>query len=460
MNDAEKNALLRTLPSIDELLSRPSIRSILADHPRPLAVAALRRAVGQVRARLLAGESRPWSDDDLKEALKRLTAPNLRRVLNATGVVLHTNLGRAPLATRAIERIAQVAQGYCNLEYNLEEGERGSRYEPVIELLCELTGAEDALVVNNNAGAVLLVLAALARGREVIVSRGELVEIGGGFRVPEIMKQSGAQLVEVGTTNRTRLADYEKAASEQTGLLLKVHPSNFAIVGFTETVATRELCALARRLGLVLFEDLGSGSLLALAGEGLSEEPTVRSVIEAGADLVSFSGDKLLGGPQAGIVVGKRDFISKVRAHPLNRALRVDKLTVAALEATLELYREGRLDELPAHRLLTAPPEELERRAEHLRKLLEEQGVNAEVISTVAQVGGGAMPLAEPASFACALQASDPREFQARIRSADPPVVARIAEERLLLDVRCLSEDELEAVAAAVGQAFQVSRRC
>jgi L-seryl-tRNA(Ser) seleniumtransferase len=448
--DPRKRAQLRALPSIDELLSRPSLATVLAQHPRSRSVAALRRAVSDARRRVLRGEDRPFEDADVTAALADLARPNLRRVLNATGVVLHTNLGRAPLASVAADRVREIAAHYSNLEYDLDEGERGSRYAPVIDHLLALTGAQGALVVNNNAAAVLLVLAALCQGREAIVSRGELIEIGGGFRIPEVMRQSGAVLVEVGTTNRTRISDYEQAIRPETGLLLKVHKSNFAQLGFTEEVPTRQLAELGRRKEVPVFEDLGSGSLIPLEGNGLSPEPTVRSAIAAGADVVTFSGDKLLGGPQAGIIVGREEFTDRVRRHPLNRAVRVDKMTVAALEATLELYRDERYEEVPALRLLSQAPSELRVRAETLRDLLKARGVDAEVVETRGQVGGGAMPLAEPISFACALRRGDPVEIQEKLRDADPPVIARISDERLLVDVRCLADDELAPVALAV----------
>jgi L-seryl-tRNA(Ser) seleniumtransferase len=442
--------MLRALPSIDELLSRPSLASVLAQHPRPRTVAALRRAVSDARRRVLEGEDRPFDDADVTAALADLSRPNLRRVINATGVVLHTNLGRAPLAREAADRAREIAAHYSNLEYDLDEGERGSRYAPVVAHLAALTGAESAVVVNNNAAAVLLVLAATCQGREAIVSRGELVEIGGGFRIPDVMRQSGALLVEVGTTNRTRLADYEQAIRAETGLLVKVHKSNFAQIGFTEEVPTRELAELARRKQLPLFEDLGSGSLVPMEGEGLTTEPTVRAVVAAGADVVTFSGDKLLGGPQAGIVVGRQVLIERIRRHPLNRALRVDKMTVAALEATLELYRDERHDEIPALRMLRQDPAELRVRAQSLRDRLQARGVEADVVETRGQVGGGAMPLAEPVSFACALRRGEPSVLQERLRQTDPPVIARISDERLLLDVRCLTDDELDPLALAV----------
>lgn len=445
---------LRALPSIDELLARPAVSSLLAQQPRPLVVRALREAVAAARARLLGGEERGFDDADITDAVSRLTRPRLRPVLNATGVVLHTNLGRAPLAERAIERLAAVARGYCNLELDLDEGERGSRYAHVVDLVCALTGAEAALVVNNCAAAVLLTLSALAKDREAIVSRGELVEIGGGFRVPDVMKQSGARLVEVGTTNRTRLRDYDQALGPGTGLLVKVHRSNFAVVGFTEEVTTKELAALAREKGVPLFEDLGSGALVPLHGEGLTSEPTVASVVAAGADLVSFSGDKLLGGPQAGLVVGKKALIAQLERHPLNRALRIDKLTVAALEATLELYRDG-LDaaEVPARAMLTAKRDVLEARARRLAAALQRAGIEPRVVEVKGRVGGGSMPLAEPPSFAVAVVGAPAAVLHERLRAGTPPVVARIADDELWLDVRCLPDADVDVVAGCVAAA-------
>jgi len=456
MDDAARQARLRALPSIDELLARPSLSPLLSALPRPLAVQALRDAVASARARVLAGEGRDFEETDVQAALSRLTRPNLRRVLNATGVVLHTNLGRAPLAQRAVERLAQVAGGYCNLELDLDEGERGSRYAPVVESLRQLTGAEDALVVNNCAAAALLVLSGLCAGKEAIVSRGELVEIGGGFRVPDVMRQSGATLVEVGTTNRTRLADYATAVTPNTGALVKVHRSNFALVGFTEDVPTRELAGLAKERGLPLYEDLGSGALRALFGEGLTAEPTVASVVAAGADVVTFSGDKLLGGPQAGVVVGSRAVIGSLSKHPLNRALRVDKLTVAALEATLELYREGVEDaQVPARAMLAQPAEALRGRAERLLAALAAHGVRGRVVPATGQVGGGSMPLAAPPSFAVAVEGAPATALHQSLRAGDPPVVARVADDQVWLDVRCLFDADVEVLARAVVAAIR-----
>ncbi len=453
--DASLAERLRELPSVDEVLARASLRPLWATMSRALAVQACREAVDEVRQRVLrdAAAVPEVGDDAVARAAARVAQPKLRRVINATGVVLHTNLGRAPLAARAVARLADVAAGYCNLELDLDEGERGSRYAPVVELLCALTQAEDALVVNNGAAAVLLVLSALAAGREAIVSRGELVEIGGLFRIPDVMRQAGVRLVEVGSTNRTRLSDYAAEVRAETALVLKVHQSNFAQVGFAETVPTKALAALAHQHGVPLYEDVGSGVVRAVHGEGVPTEPTVASVIAAGADLVSFSGDKLLGGPQAGVVVGTKARIAQLRAHPLNRALRVDKLTVAALEATLEIYRDhAEATELPAHALLVQPVERLRARAERLRDLLP-AATGGRLVPCVSQVGGGAMPLSALPSWGVALEVPQPEAFHDRLRSGAPAVVARLHDGAVLLDVRCVAEAELELVARAVAHA-------
>jgi L-seryl-tRNA(Ser) seleniumtransferase len=361
--------------------------------------------------------------------------PRLRRVLNATGVIVHTNLGRAPLAAAALERVGEVGGAYSNLEYSLTEGARGSRQLHLARALRELTGGEAAVVVNNNAGAVLLALAAVADGREVIVSRGELVEIGDGFRIPDVLARSGARLVEVGTTNRTRLGDYEAAVTDDTAAILRVHQSNFRIVGFAERVPVRELARLAARRRLVLVDDLGSGAL-----DPVGDEPTARGSIEAGADLVTFSGDKLLGGPQAGIVVGRGDLVERLRRHPLQRALRIDKLSLAALEGTLAAYRSDRAA-IPVVRMLEEPMEAVRARADRLASL-----TGGDVEPTAARVGGGALPLAELPSFACAL----PEELEASLRTGDPAVVGIVRDGRLLLDCRTLTDAEVDEAAAAV----------
>ncbi len=367
----------------------------------------------------------------------RARQPSLRRVLNATGVLIHTNLGRAPLAEAALARVAEVGAGYSNLEYDLERGERGSRQDHLGALLQRLTGAEAALVVNNNAAAVLLALAALAEGREVIVSRGELIEIGDGFRIPDVLARSGARLVEVGTTNRTRAADYERAIGPESAVLLRVHQSNFRVVGFTERPELGELAAIAKRSGLPLVDDLGSGALARIG-----DEPTPADSLRAGTDLVCFSGDKLLGGPQAGIVVGRADLVEQLRRHPLQRALRADKLTLAALEGTLALALDpSTRDEVPVLRMFHEPVEAVRARAERLAEL-----VGGEVEETVARVGGGALPLAELPSCACAVEEA----LAEPLRLGEPPVIAVVRDGRTLLDCRTLTDPEVDEVARAV----------
>jgi L-seryl-tRNA(Ser) seleniumtransferase len=359
-------------------------------------------------------------------------------VLNATGVIVHTNLGRAPLAASAIARVSEVGGAYSNLELDLESGARGSRQAHVVELLRRLTGAESALVVNNNAAAVLLAVAALAEGREVVVSRGELVEIGDGFRIPEVLARSGARMIEVGTTNRTHAADYEQAIGPDTAALLRVHQSNYRIVGFTASVPTRELAEIAQRARLPLVDDLGSGSLL-----DVGDEPTAAASIAAGADLVTFSGDKLLGGPQAGVVAGRAELVERLRRHPLQRALRADKLTLAALEGTLAILTdpERARAEIPVLRMLDEPVEAVRERAERLAGL-----IGGEVEETVARVGGGALPLAELPSSACAVE----EQLGQELRLGDPPVVGIVRDGRLLLDARTLAEGDVDEVARAV----------
>jgi L-seryl-tRNA(Ser) seleniumtransferase len=420
---------LRDLPSVDEL-ARECGDPLAVDAAR----AVLDRARAEIRAGLEPGDLRVRLLDELA-AVRR---PVLRRVLNATGILVHTNLGRAPLAPAALARTEAVGRGYSNLEFDLAGGARGSRQDHVAQVLRRLTGAAAAIVVNNNAGAMLLALAALAEGREVIVSRGELIEIGDGFRIPDVLAHSGARLVEVGTTNRTRAGDYERAIGEHTALLLRVHQSNFRVVGFTERPSPAELADVARRHSLPLLDDLGSGALVELP-----DEPTARAALAAGADLVCFSGDKLLGGPQAGIVAGRADLVERLRRHPLHRALRIDKLGLAALEGTLLLYLdpERALAEVPVLRMLHEPTEAVRARAERLAA-----AAGGEVEETVARVGGGALPLAELPSYACAVEEA----LGAPLRAHEPPVVGIVRDGRLLLDCRTLADEEVDEVAAAV----------
>jgi L-seryl-tRNA(Ser) seleniumtransferase len=417
---------LRDLPSVDELA-----RGV----DDPLAVDAARTVLAQAREEIRAGGDPGDLAARLREELGAARAASLRRVLNATGVIVHTNLGRAPLAEEALARVVEVGRGYSNLEYDLDEGARGSRQDHVAPILRRLTGAEAAIVVNNNAGAVLLALAALAEGRDVIVSRGELIEIGDGFRIPDVLARSGARLVEVGTTNRTRAADYERAVGPETALLLRVHQSNFRLVGFTYAPRLEEVAAVARRHGLPLVDDLGSGVLAELAGE-----PSTKEALAGGADLVCFSGDKLLGGPQAGIVAGRADLVEKLRRHPLQRALRADKLTLAALEGTLLLYLDAP-ERIPVLRMLRQETGDVRARAERLAQL-----AGGSVEETVGRVGGGALPLAELPSFACAVEES----LAAPLRAGEPPVVGVVRDGKLLLDCLTLTDAEVDEVAAAV----------
>ena len=432
---------LRDLPSVDRLLSDERVAPLAARFGRTLALEACRLALEEARRAIRAERDPGELAERVEVALQALLQPRLRRVVNGTGVIVHTNLGRAPLPASALARLEEIGGGYSNLEYELGEGARGSRQAHVTGLLCDLTGAEAALVVNNNAAAVLLALAALATGRDVVVSRGELVEIGDGFRIPDVLAHSGARLVEVGTTNRTRLADYERAIRDETAVLLRVHQSNFRIVGFSEQTPLAELADLAGRRSLALVDDLGSGALAELGNE-----PSPHDSLAAGAHLVCFSGDKLLGGPQAGIVAGRADLVERLRRHPLQRALRADKLTLAALEGTLALYRDPvrAREEIPVLRMLDASAEAVRARAERLAAL-----TGGAVEETVARVGGGALPLAELASFACALE----EDLGARLRAGEPPVVGIVRDGRLLLDCRTITDNEVEEVAAAVAAA-------
>jgi L-seryl-tRNA(Ser) seleniumtransferase len=455
---SDAKARLRALPKIDELVRAAAETAGAGDVPRWALVEAARREVEKRRKAILAGESADAGVDVdvVAAAARKLARPSLWPVVNATGVVLHTNFGRAPLAQEAIERVVEVARGYSNLEYDTSGRERGSRHDHLRGALAELCGAEDAVVVNNCAAAVLVSLASLAAGREVIVSRGELVEIGGAFRVPDVMRASGAKLVEVGTTNKTHLKDYDAVVGPDTALLLKVHRSNFAIVGFTAEVSVAELVEIGRAHHVPVMVDLGSGAMVdlaALSGGALPKEPTVPEVLAAGASLVCFSGDKLLGGPQAGVIVGDSVSVARVKKHPLMRALRPDKMTLAALEGTLALYRQGDAMRVPAIGMLAAAPAELRARAERLAAAVGAvAGLHATVKQVTGAVGGGALPLAEPPSFALALTAADrsPDELDAALRAGEPPVVGRIADGELLLDVRTIAEPELAIVAAAV----------
>ena len=437
------------IPSVNEIKQKFSCSTLLA-----------RKVVEKVRELYRKGELSELTEDQLsrlfEQAKREHETPHLRRIINATGVVVHTNLGRAPLPDSALEHIYNIGRYYSNLEFDLDRGFRGSRYVHVQELLCEITGAEDALVVNNNAGAVLITLNTLAKGKEVVVSRGELVEIGGSFRIPDVMEWAGCTLKEVGTTNKTRLSDYEKAINENTALLLKVHKSNYAIVGFTEEVRTEELVDLGKRYGIPVMEDLGSGCLIDFSEYGLMKEPTVQEVVQAGVEVATFSGDKLLGGPQAGIIVGKREIIQAIRKNPLNRALRIDKLTLAGLEMVLRIYREEEraIKEVPTLAMILKSQSELKKSATKLSRNLKKlglQGFEFEIARTVGRTGGGALPLLELPSYAVKVKTERTTvdELKAYLRKFDVPIIGRIEDDALYLDVRCLFPEDFPLIVKA-----------
>jgi L-seryl-tRNA(Ser) seleniumtransferase len=439
--------LRRALPSVTSLLERSSIAGLLSDHSRSVVVDAIRAAIDSVRS---APESDPDWDVLVERALNDLSRPSLRRVINATGIILHTNLGRAPLPQAAIDAIASVAAGFSNLEYDLENGNRGSRHSHCVALLKRLTGAEDAMVVNNGAAALMLALNTLARRKQAIVSRGELVEIGGSFRIPEIMERSGVKLVEVGTTNRTHPDDYRRAITAKTAAVVKIHRSNFTVAGFVSEVPVSDLVFIAAEHGLPVIHDLGSGLLVSLEQFGLIGEPTVRDALKAMPTLALMSGDKLLGGPQAGIILGNTSAIAKLRTNPMARALRVDKLTLAALEATLRIYLDEKraLTEIPALAMISAPVEKLHARAAAISKKL---GDRARIVDSEASVGAGAFPTAVLPSVAIAIE-TNAVNVEKRLRAAEVAVVGRIANDRLLLDLRSVQERddaELESALAA-----------
>jgi len=455
--------LLRILPAIDRVLREEPLRNLSQQLPQDTLSHAVQELITSLRQEILEGGKIDPPERLLPENVavaaalncRKLLQPSLRKVINATGTLLHTNLGRAPLSSQSLRAINDVAAGYSNLEFELDSGCRGERFSHVENLLTRLTGAEAALVVNNNSGAVLLALTALGKGFEAIVSRGELVEIGGAFRIPDVMEAGGVILREVGSSNRTHLHDYQQAINENTAILLKVHTSNYRIVGFTKEVPARDLLPLARENDLVLMEDLGSGLLLDLSNYGLEREPTVPEVVKAGVDVITFSGDKLLGGPQAGIIVGRADLIKKLRKHPLARALRIDKLTLAALEATLRLYLqpEQALQELPVLKMFSAAPEQQQQRCQSLFERLEAGSLSAEIrlVEDVSRVGGGAMPLTELSDWAVEINPSAGRtaDLAKRLRTFSPAVVTRVQNDRLLVNLRAVFEDE-EALLAQI----------
>ncbi len=455
------SADLRQLPSVDRILNAPAVQALMPFYGHRLVVTAIRKTLDAIRQEVRSGSEPPTPEEVVARAtayLQEHLAPTLKPVINATGVIIHTNLGRAPLSAAARAAMEAVARGYSNLEYDLPTGRRGHRTLHAERLLCELTGAEAALVVNNNAGAVLLALTVMARGRGVLISRGQLIEIGGGFRIPEVMAQSGARLVEVGTTNRTHRLDYERALAEDpdVALILHAHSSNFRIVGFTAEVSLPELVELGQAHGVPVMADLGSGALLDTAAFGLTHEPMVQEAVAAGAAVVCFSGDKLLGGPQAGIIVGRAEFVDPMKRHPLARALRADKLCLAGLQATLMHYlREEATERIPVWRMMATPVEELDRRARRWRRALRRAGIQADVVDGQSTVGGGSLPGETLSTRLLALPLPDPDRIAAALRRHDPPVVARIEEDRLVLDPRTVLPEEEPALLRALREVLR-----
>jgi len=458
MTPEQHQEWFKKIPKVDDLLKHPGLAEAEVRFPRHAVVKAIRSVLEEIRGKIGKEKSSAVSEDLLntkaivnkvKASLLKGEAYHFKRVINATGVIIHTNLGRSLLGGEVLKHILEVSRSYSNLEYNIGEGKRGVRYTHVEGLLCELTGAEAALVVNNNAGAVLIALNSLAAQKEVIVSRGELIEIGGGFRIPDVMNWSGATLKEVGTTNKTHLYDYKNAIHEETGLLMKVHTSNFRLIGFVEQVTGKEIAELAHASGLPAMEDLGSGNLIDFSRFSLPVEPTVQAALKEGMDVVTFSGDKLLGGPQAGIILGRRDYIRKIQQNPLNRALRIDKFTLAALEATLKFYEDPlvAITHIPTLKMMTQHPEQLKRKAVNLRRRLARsipEGFHFKVVPSFSRAGGGALP-EEGLPTYCVTVLSETIsavKLEKILREADPPVIARIEKDRVLFDVRTLMDDD------------------
>ena len=446
--------LLRKIPKVDELLRNPNLAETITQYGDRAVTEAIRAELDALRQGILQQQITgiPKISDlcqQISRRAQRASLPSFRRVINGTGIILHTNLGRACLSEPAARAVYEASCAYSNLEYDQATGKRGSRYSHVEDILCHLTGAESALVVNNNAAAVLLILSALTQGGQVPVSRGELVEIGGSFRIPEIMEACGAQLKEVGATNKTHLRDYERAINENTKALMKVHTSNYRIVGFSETPALADLVELGSKYSLPVIEDLGSGCLLDLNRFGIHDEPSVQDSIRAGVDVVSFSGDKLLGGPQAGIILGKKKYLDILKKHPLNRAMRVDKMTLAALEATLHSYETGHAEEIPVIGMLAAAPDALHQKAVLLSSMLEAAGIDTEIIATEGRVGGGSVPNHSLPSYAVAFS-GDVNALEETLRLGLQPIIGRIHEGKYLLDVRTLFEADFPTIAKAV----------
>lgn len=460
--EKNKQSVLRKIPSVDKVLEYEDVKMLLQKYSKGVMLKAIQNVLERIREKLLTDketlignekQSVSITAEEIEDEMKSLRKPHLEKVINATGVVLHTNLGRSLLPDESIENMKEIAGSYSNLEYDLEKGRRGSRYSHIENLLCEITGAEAAFVVNNNAGAVLLALNTLADGKEVVVSRGELIEIGGSFRIPDIMKRSGAKMIEVGTTNKTHPEDYEEVINDKTGLLLKVHTSNYRIVGFTSEVDLHTLIELGGKYHLPVVNDLGSGSLIDFSLYGLEHEPTVQEVVKTGVDVVTFSGDKLLGGTQAGIIVGKKTTIKKMIKNPLNRALRIDKLMLAALESTLRLYidQETVIKKIPTLKMITLPLDEIERRAENFKRRLKKNipdHVEIQVVDDTSRVGGGALPSQQlPTKVVAISSESIPvKSLEKYLRDNRPSIIVRISRDQLRIDIRTVGKDEEKVV--------------
>ncbi len=463
--DKKKQEMLKNLPGVDTILELSQEESTFQDVPKSVITGAIRQTIEVLRGCILSGEN-GFSEEELetekimecvKQRVDANMALNLTHIINGTGVVVHTNLGRSLLPEEAADHIAGISGRYSNLEFDVSSGTRGIRYALVEELLCDISGAEAAMAVNNNAGAVLLCLETLARDREVIVSRGELVEIGGSFRIPDVMSKSGAVLMEVGTTNRTHSRDYESAIKNETALLLKVHKSNYRVVGFTSEVSLKELVEIGGKYHIPVMEDLGSGTFIDFSAYGMTREPTVQDSVKAGVDVVTFSGDKLLGGPQAGIIVGKKKILDRIKKNPLTRALRIDKLTLAALESTLRLYRdeEKAVKAIPTLRMLTAPLKEIEKRAEKLYKSLEtldDSRLNVRLMDLSSRTGGGALPMMELLTkcVGMTIEGMSVNSIEGMMRKNKPPVIGRIEDDIFIIDLRTVLDDELYAINKAV----------
>ena len=457
-----RQSILRKIPSVDKILEYEDVEMLLQKYSRGVVLKSIQNILERMRGKLLSTKETLMSNEkqsiaitakEIEDEIQSLSKPHLEKVINATGVVLHTNLGRSLLSDESIENMREIAGSYSNLEYDLEKGRRGSRYSHIENLLCEITGAEAAFVVNNNAGAVLLSLNTLSNGKEAIVSRGELIEIGGSFRIPDIMKRSGAKMVEVGTTNKTHPEDYEEAINDKTGLILKVHTSNYRIVGFTSEVDLHTLIELGEKYHLPVVNDLGSGSLIDFSLYGLEQEPTVQEVVKTGVDVVTFSGDKLLGGTQAGIIVGKKAIIKKLIKNPLNRALRIDKLILAALESTLRLYidQETVIQKIPTLKMITLPLEEIEKRANNFKSRLQKNipdHVEIQVVDDSSQVGGGALPSQQLPTKVVAISSESisVKKLEEHLRNNRPSIIARISKDQLRIDIRTVNKDEEKVI--------------